>query len=248
MDTGRMTSSFPRDPAPATTDAGPGDAVSRRVADHLRKAILRGEIGPGEHIRQEHVAARLGASRLPVREALRILEAEGLIEQRAHKGARVLRLDAHEVQVIYEMRQRIEPLALAESLPHLTDDDLLRLGRIQDRIEANTDIAEFLTLDREFHLLTYTGCQVEWLSTMVVRLWNATQHYRREFMRLSGSGRRWVVNAEHRLLLDAIERRDAVDAEMHLGGHIRRTRIELAHHPEVFGPVPAAPAYPPDGG
>ena len=51
---------------------------------------------------------------------------------------------------------------------------------------------------------------------------------------MTGPGRMWVVNAEHRLLLDALQRRDAVDAERYLGGHIRRTRIELERHPEVF--------------
>ncbi|GAA2834922.1 GntR family transcriptional regulator [Nonomuraea rubra] len=207
---------------------------SQRVADHLREAILSGAIAPGERIRQEELADRLGASRLPVREALRMLEAEGLTEHHPRRGARVPRLGMHEVEVIYQMRERLEPLALAESIPHLTGDDHRRLGEIQDQIEANTDLGEFLVLDREFHLLTYSGCTIEQLSGMVVRLWNATQHHRRAFMRLTGPARRWVVNAEHRLLLDAIERRDAVDAERCLSGHIRRTRVELCRHPEVF--------------
>ncbi|WP_248960162.1 GntR family transcriptional regulator [Sphaerisporangium perillae] len=215
------------------------DVASRRVADHLRAAILSGEIAPGERIRQEEVAERLGASRLPVREALRMLEAEGLTEHHTHKGARVPKLDMHEVEVIYRMRERLEPLALAESLQHLTRDDLRRLEGLQERIEANGDIGEFLALDREFHLLTYSGCAIEQLSSMVVRLWNSTQHYRRAYMHLSGQARRWIVNAEHRLLLDAIERQDADEAERCLAGHIRRTRIELSHHPEVFeGPIP----------
>ncbi|MEV0614098.1 GntR family transcriptional regulator [Nonomuraea sp. NPDC050404] len=208
---------------------------SQRVADHLREAILSGAIAPGERIRQEELAERLGASRLPVREALRMLEAEGLTEHHPRRGARVPRLGGHEVDVIYRMRERLEPLALAESIPHLTADDHHALALIQDKIEQNTDIGEFLVLDREFHLLTYSGCAIEQLSAMVVRMWNATQHYRRAFMRLTGPSRRWVVNAEHRLLLDAIERRDAVDAERCLSGHIRRTRVELSQHPEVFG-------------
>jgi DNA-binding GntR family transcriptional regulator len=211
-----------------------GDVASRRVADYLREAILSGEIAPGERIRQEDIAERFGASRLPVREALRMLEAEGLTEHHTHRGARVPKLDMHEVEVIYQMRERLEPLALAESLPHLTDHDFRRLEGIQEQIEGDADIAEFLKLDREFHLLTYSGCHVDQLSSMVVRLWNSTQHYRRVFMHLSGPARRWVVNAEHRLLIDAIERRDAVDAERCLTGHIRRTRIELAQHPHAF--------------
>ena len=70
------------------SDAGVG-AASQRIAAHLREAILSGEIVPGQWIRQEEVAARLGASRLPVREALRMLEAEGLTEHEANKGSRV---------------------------------------------------------------------------------------------------------------------------------------------------------------
>jgi DNA-binding GntR family transcriptional regulator len=216
-----------------TVDAA-REAASRRIAGSLREEILSGRIAPGERIRQEEVAARFGASRLPVREALRMLEAEGLTEHEAHKGARVPRLDMHEVDVIYQMRERLEPLALAESLPRLTAGVLARLEEIQVQIEANTDVGEFLALDREFHLLTYEGCRIDPLSAMVVRLWNSTQHYRRAFMHLTGPDRRWVVNAEHRLLLDAVQRRDTVDAERHLSGHIRRTRIELSRHPDVI--------------
>ena len=213
------------------TDLG---AASERIAASLREAILSGEIAPGQWIRQEEVAARLGASRLPVREALRMLEAEGLTEHEANKGARVPLLDQHEVDVVYQMRERLEPLALTESLPHLTDDQIQHLEYVQERIEADVQLTEFLVLDREFHLTSYAACPSEQLVSTISRLWNTTQHYRRSFMQIGGPDRRWVVNSEHRLLLDAIRRRDAVDGERFLSGHIRRTRIELAQHPEVF--------------
>jgi DNA-binding GntR family transcriptional regulator len=220
--------------SPATDIPATGGAASARVASYLRDAILDGRIRPGEWIRQEEVAERFGASRLPVREALRILEAEGLTEHEPHRGARVPVLDRHEVDVVYRMRERLEPLALAESMPHLTQDVLDRLEEVQRQIESDTDLSGFLTLDREFHLLTYTGCAIDELTGMVTRLWNTTQHYRRAFVSLSGPERMWVVNAEHRLLLDAVQRRDTTDAERYLTGHIRRTRIELGKHPEVF--------------
>jgi DNA-binding GntR family transcriptional regulator len=223
-----MTSPSPANAAEAST--GP---ASQRVADYLRDAILGGQIGPGQRVRQEDIAERFGASRLPVREALRMLEAEGLIEHETNKGARVPRLDMHEVDVIYQMRERLEPLALSESIPHLDADDLLRLDEIQTQIETSSDVGRFLELDRELHLLSYAGCQIDQLTAMVTRLWNSTQHYRRAFVSSSGPGRMWVINAEHRLLLDAIERRDPTDAERHLSGHIRRTRVELAKHPGI---------------
>jgi DNA-binding GntR family transcriptional regulator len=221
--------------SPATDSPATGGAASARVASYLRDAILDGRIRPGEWIRQEEVAERFGASRLPVREALRILEAEGLTEHEPHRGARVPSLDAHQVDVVYQMRERLEPLALTESVPHLAESELDRLEQVQQQIEANTDVSTFLALDREFHLLSYAGCSIDQLTSMVTRLWNSTQHYRRAFVSLSGPGRMWVVNAEHRLILDAIRRRDTVDSERYLSGHIRRTRIELGRHPDVFG-------------
>ena len=210
------------------------DVGSSRVAAYLREAILGGDLRPGDRIRQEEIAARLGASRLPVREALRMLEAEGLTEHEPHKGARVPRLTQHEVDVIYRMRERLEPLALVESLPQLGASDHEQLEEVQRRIEDNEDLEKFLDLDRDFHMLTYSGCAIEPLNQNIARLWNSTQHYRRAYVALGGRNRMWVVNAEHRLILDAVVRRDPTDAERYLEGHIRRTRNELSHHPEVF--------------
>lgn len=216
-------------------DSGPATVASQRIADHVRAQILAGALPPGTRIRQDELALELGASRLPVREALRILEAEGLTEHTANKGARVPRLDPAELDVLYRMRERLEPLALTESLPHLTDADIAGLADIHERIMADDDLAEFLVLDRAFHLGSYAGCASEQLAGSVVRLWNSTQPYRRAFMSLDGRPhRREVVDHEHRLILDALVRRDPEDAERYVAGHIRRTRIELAAHPEVF--------------
>ena len=215
-----------------TTDTG--GAASARIAAFLREEILHGRFRPGDRIRQEDIAERFGASRLPVREALRMLEAEGLTEHEPNKGSRVPRLSQHDVDVIYQMRERLEPLALSESMPRLGPDEHAQLEELQQRIEDNEDLEKFLDLDREFHMLTYSGCHIDPLMSNVTRLWNSTQHYRRAFVALGGRSRMWVVNSEHRLILDAVVRRDAADGERFLGGHIRRTRIELGHHPEVF--------------
>ena len=120
---------------------GRSEAASERVAAHLRRAILNGEIPPGTKIRQEEVAEQLGASRLPVREALRMLEAEGLTQLEVNKGARVPAFDRDELEVIYEMRERIETLALRMSLPFLAPEQEAELHDLQDRIEATTDVS-----------------------------------------------------------------------------------------------------------
>jgi DNA-binding GntR family transcriptional regulator len=137
------------------------------------------------------------------------------------------------------MREQLEQVAIAESIPHLGPDEVRALTAIQEQIEAlpgeeDAAVAAFLQLDREFHLRSYSGSGIEQLTSTVTRLWNSTAHYRRAFVTLSGPGRRWVINAEHRLLLDAVARKDVVDAERFLAGHIRRTRIELSRHPEIF--------------
>lgn len=209
-------------------------SASEKVAAYLRQQILHGSIKPGERIRQEDIADRLGASRLPVREALRMLELEGLVENLVNRGARVPLLDMHQVEVLYRMREQLEPIALSESMRVLTDAQIGHLDEVHARIELTDDIEEFIDLDREFHLLTYAGCATEQLNASILRLWNCTQHYRREFMRVSGQERKWIVNAEHRLILDAIARRDATDAGRYLTGHIRRTRTELTNHPQIF--------------
>ena len=79
----------------------------------------------------------------------------GLIENEANKGARVPLLDMHEVDIIYQKRERLEPLVLSQSIPHLSPGDLHSLEQIQDTIETNSDVTAFLQLDRDFHLLTY---------------------------------------------------------------------------------------------
>ncbi|SDX19742.1 transcriptional regulator, GntR family [Saccharopolyspora shandongensis] len=208
--------------------------ASQRVAEHLRSMILNGELAPGTRIRQEDVAARLGASRLPVREALRILAAEGLAVLKSNTGAWVSKLDMNECEGIYKIRERIEPLALSESVPNLTAGDIARMERIQDEIEDNTDVDRFLLLDRELHLATYAGCGNRELTSMVHRFWNTTQHYRRAYARVIDSAGHQLINFEHRLIIEAVKRADGVDAERFLTGHIRRTRLELAKHPELF--------------
>ena len=216
------------------SEASTESAASSRIAQALRDDILNGSIEPGQRLRQEDIAERLGGSRLPVREALRIVAAEGLVQIEPNKGARVPLLDPGEVETLYRMRERLEPLALSESMANLSSADLAEISDIQRRIEQGVNVAEFLILDREFHLASYTGCSDEHLMLSVVRLWNSTQHYRRAFMSLAGSGREQIVNAEHRLLMEALERRDTEDAELYLLGHIRRTRKELVRRPEIF--------------
>lgn len=221
-------------PAHARDPRGSDSVRSRHIAGILREEILAGELTPGTWLRQDEIAARLGASRIPVREALRILESDGLAESFPNRGSRVPMLSLQEVNTYYRMRERLEPLTPIESLPHLGDQHIDRLEQLQDEIENQSDVNRFLLLDREFHMTTYAGCPSDHLLAITERLWNSTQHYRRAFMVLTDPDRGSIVNAEHRLILDAVRRRDPEDGERYLTGHIRRTRVELTAHPELF--------------
>ncbi|MFD8079429.1 GntR family transcriptional regulator [Streptomyces sp. NPDC059718] len=221
-------------PAQARDPRGSDSVRSQHIAGILREEILAGRLTPGTWLRQDEIAARLGTSRIPVREALRILESDGLTESFPNRGSRVPMLSLQEVNTYYRMRERLEPLTLVESLPHLADHQIERLESLQDEIENQGDVNRFLLLDREFHMTTYAGCPSDHLLAITERLWNSTQHYRRAFMVLADPDRATIVNAEHRLILDAVRRRDPEDGERYLTGHIRRTRVQLTAHPELF--------------
>lgn len=205
-----------------------------RVAETLREEILNGTLAPGERIKQEDIALRFGASRQPVRDALRLLEGDGLVTLIANSGAWVSKLSERECEEAYLVRERLEPLLLSQSIGHLTDLQLDRLKQLVAEIEATKDIESFLRLDREFHLLSYAGAEPGMLSEFVERIWNTTQHYRRAFANLNDFANSEVTHLEHKLILDGILRGDSTQAENALEGHIRRTRVTLAKHKELF--------------
>jgi DNA-binding GntR family transcriptional regulator len=208
--------------------------TSYRIAASLKEEILTGKFPPGTRIRQEDIAEKYGASRSPVREALRMLDADGLVTLVANTGAWISQLSLAECEEMYQIRERVEPLLLRSSIPNLTTEHLEKLHELVRQLEESEDVEIFLQFDREFHLLSYTGASTALLGDMVQRLWNTTQHYRRAYSRLLAIEGFKSAHYEHHLLLAAISRGDTEDAERILYGHIRRTRLELANHPEVF--------------
>lgn len=205
-----------------------------RVAETLRDEILSGKIAPGERIVQEDLALRFGASRQPVRDALRLLEGDGLVTLKTNSGAWVSKLSEQECDEAYLVRERLEPLLLSLSIPNLTTTQLESLKSLVAEIEKTKDVESFLRLDREFHLLSYAGAKEGMLSEFVERIWNTTQHYRRAFAKLNNFETSEMTHLEHKLILDGILRRDAIQAGNALEGHIRRTRVTLAEHKELF--------------
>jgi DNA-binding GntR family transcriptional regulator len=210
-----------------------GDAGTR-VAEGLRDGILSGDYPPGTRIRQEDVAERFGASRVPVREALRILESDGLVTLVANTGAWVSQLTLAECEEVYQMRERLEPLLLRYAAPTLDAAAIDRLAALAAEMEAADDVEAFLRLDREFHLGSYRGAVTGQLGDLIEKLWNTTQPYRRAYTRLADPDARRIIHDEHHLLVSALRDGDVAEAEQVLATHIRRTRRQLARHPELF--------------
>lgn len=209
-------------------------AASQRIANELSQRILDGDLAPGTRIRQEQIAEEFGVSRLPIREALRILESHGLVTLVASSGAWVSSMNLAECQETYLIRERIEPLALGQAIDSVSAETMDRLSELAEQMETCTVVEDFVELDREFHLLSFQDAGMPTLLEMVERLWNTTQHYRRAYVQLIGPEGLGDTNLEHRLLVAAIRRRDIRSAEELLAMHVRKTRIALLDHPEIF--------------
>ena len=133
-----------------------GRLLSARIADEIRSAVLSGEMRPGMRIRQELLAAKFGASRIPVREALKQLENEGLVVLAPNRGAWIADVNSEESIEVYKIREVVEPLAIFESVPNLTDADIAALDAMVSELERSTTLEGYIQLDREFHLRTYS--------------------------------------------------------------------------------------------
>jgi len=189
------------------------------VAEVLREAILRGILTAGQQLRQDEIARELGVSHIPVREALRQLEAEGLVRLRPYRGFEVSELSPEEVEELYEIRIPLECQALRLAMPHLTDEDLRRAEEILDAIDAEADPSAWSQLNTEFHAVLYAPSRRQRLLNLIRTLRTNVDRYLRLY--ISVMQRKQYSQQEHRKILEAVRRRDvaaAVEAlEEHLG-------------------------------
>ena len=191
----------------ATTEPAVDPVSSQRIAGALREAILGGEFAPGERLRQDVIAERFGASRIPVREALPHPRDRGPHGGRRPTRARGCRRSTSTrctpTTACASASSRSRSPRACPTSPRRRST---RWSGSRSRSRRTTTSRVFLVLDRDFHMTSYAACPSEQLLSATVRLWNSTQHYRRAFMLLAGPDRASIVNAEHRLLLDAIRR------------------------------------------
>ena len=187
----------------------PGDNACDAIARELRREILEGELAPGFKLRQEELARRFGISRTPVRDALRRLEAEGLVTIRSSRHATVPTLDLDEFIEVYQIRETLESLAARLAAPRMTEEILERIEQILGAMEEASrrgDVGSWVRLDYRFHHALLEPGRNKRLLRLVEGFWNSTHHFRRAYCRLP----RRVQGAEkmHRRLLEAARARD----------------------------------------
>lgn len=209
--------------------------MTAHVAGLLREMIFTRELKSNDRIRQEQIAQRFGTSRIPVREALRQLESEGLVVIRPNSGARVATLDFDECIDTYKLRERLEPLAVSESIPNLTPEQLDHMVDVAERLHAKgNDGHAWLHDDLKFHLATYAGLQSKRLLKTIDGFWNTSQHYRRVLFTTFAEHDFELANMEHKLICDAVVLGNSERAEYLVRTHIERSRIRLSENAELF--------------
>lgn len=211
---------------------GQSPVASQRVADLLAERILAGDLKPGARLKQDELAAELNLSRIPVRDALRILETRGLVSLRANAGARVSSLTERDMEISYRIREHLEPMLLAESMPHLTEADFAEMREINARLgllDTADDVDEWVRLSTQFYWISFRSHKAPLLAQIVERLWDTTHSYRRAYAELAlrDPQHMEIIRAERDLLLGAIARREFDLAPRMLASHIRRNYIGL---------------------
>ncbi|MER9434506.1 GntR family transcriptional regulator [Mesorhizobium sp. M0618] len=193
--------------------------VAEQVANVLREAIANGTIKAGTSLRQDELAEHFGFSRMPIRDALRQLEAEGIVSIHPTKGAHVARMDCAEISEIYALRELLESEALRLSVPSLAGAKLDEAEQVLDQIDAERNVGRWGALNRTFHLALYDACGNHRLLGLIEAHHNAADRYVR--ILLSNLDYRSRSQTEHRELLAACRRRDGDRAISILRQHLR---------------------------
>jgi DNA-binding GntR family transcriptional regulator len=172
--------------------------ISASVAEELRRRIVDGEFQAGFQLRQEALAVEFGVSRIPVREALMQLEAEGLVKIHPHRGAIVSALSPEEVEELFELRALLEPRLLKASAPHLAEADYRRLREILKEYSSELhamQVSRWGELNREFHMVLYQHAgQPRSLAIVANLLQECDRHTRLQLALTDGRAR---AEAEH---------------------------------------------------
>lgn len=203
----------------------------------VRRRILSGELEPGSVIPQAALAAELGVSTTPLREAIKRLSADGLIELAAHRDAHVAPVTRAEAEQLYELRRQLDPFAAGLAAQRRSSRDLTRIADALARLEPITDSGdtEAMLAHREFHRAVYSACGNDLLVDSLDRLWDMADRYRalvltREPLTQADRER---ITAEHQGIVGAVVERDAERAR-----RVMREHIDASHGRRALDMLP----------
>lgn len=194
----------------------------------VRAAILSNELAPGSIVSQVKLATAVGVSRTPLREALRLLQNEGLVTSEHNRRVRISELTTEDLEELYALRITNEAMAIRNSVPLLTEDELGHLRQLLDdmvQVESVGDFNRWELIHHEFHqrLLAHAGPRVIGLTD---ELATHAERYRRAY--ISTVPRAWSIgDLEHGNILTACVRRDPDEAASQLAKHLGRTALSL---------------------
>lgn len=174
-----------------------------RIARILADRIISGRIEPGARLRQDHIAAEFGASHVPVREAFRRLEAQGLAESLPRRGVRVTSFDMNELREVAEMRAALESLALRHAAPRMTRAVLDEAEQATRAADEARDVRDWEAANRRFHRLILTPCAMPRLLATIDDLHSASARFLFAAWRQEWERR---TDHDHRAILDALRK------------------------------------------
>jgi DNA-binding GntR family transcriptional regulator len=207
------------------------EPVASQVTEVIRQWILTGRLAAGHHIRQEAIASELGVSRVPVREALLTLEAEGLIVRKKYKGAYVAGISLAEVKETYQLRDLLESFLFEKALPHITADVLKRAEEIIRQSDEARPGEDWMRLNIEFHLTLYEPAQLPVTMQTLKSMLRRTDRYFRLQQAISPTLQQ-ESRTQHQSIVDIIRSGDGGAALHAMRQHIHVNADEIARYLE----------------
>jgi DNA-binding GntR family transcriptional regulator len=205
--------------------------AQERVEEVLRQAILRGELGPGEPLVLEDLSAELGVSRTPIREAMRALSSEGLVDMDSFRSAAVHTPTVEEAREIYDLRLLLDPVAVRRAVEWITAEELDTAQAIHETMLATDDLGEWVDANREFHRVLQQAARSDRLSTIIDSLRNSAAMQVALSLKAKSS-QIAQANADHEQILRAFRARD-VDAAVRLTEEHLRNTLEVIERYEA---------------
>ena len=191
------------------------------VFNTLRRAILKGELKPGERLMEIALADKLGVSRTPIREAIRKLELEGLVVMAPRKGAKVASITERDLNDVLEVRKGMEVLAISLACKRITGEELEKLEIIErdfQRLIESGNLTELAEMDVKFHDTIYQATNNQRLVQLLNNLREQMYRYRMEY--LKDIAVRRTLAEEHKAICHALRARDEQQAEQYVSIHI----------------------------